>query len=92
MVMLIVPVIIISSFDSYKYYSYLSIPSIILAISGMMMIFVYASQAFSAGTTSKSPIEWFNAHGFFGRIGLAMYIFDGNAVVINIRGEARDKH
>ena len=44
MVLLIIPVVIISSLDSYKYMAYLSVPSISLAILGMLMIFVYCFQ------------------------------------------------
>ena len=91
MLMLIIPVIVISSFDSYKYLSYLSLPSVTIAIAGLLAIFYYSFEQMTLGVTSSTPIQWFNADGFFGRIGLAMYIFDGNAVVINIRAEARDK-
>ena len=38
---------------------------------------------------SEDKINYFEAEKFFGRIGLAMYVFDGNAVVINIRSEAK---
>lgn len=39
---LIAPVIVISCANSYKVLSYLSIPSIIIAISGMICIFAYS--------------------------------------------------
>ncbi|CDW75582.1 UNKNOWN [Stylonychia lemnae] len=91
MLLLIIPVIILSSIDSYKYLSYLSVPSVIIATIGMFAIFYYSFEQMAAGLTSQSPIVWFDLNGFFGRIGLAMYLFDGNAVVINIRAEARDK-
>eukprot|EP00347_Sterkiella_histriomuscorum_P016346 403353544 len=91
MIMLIIPVIIISSIDSYKFLSYLSMPSVIIATIGMFTIFYYSFQQMALGVTSQTPIRWLSLDGFFGRIGLAMYIFDGNAVVINIRAEARNK-
>jgi amino acid permease len=91
MIALIVPVIIISLIDSYRYLSYLSIPSVILATIGMLMIFYYSFSQFTLGNASTAPLEWFNLSAFFGRIGIAMYLFDGTAIVLNIRGEARDK-
>lgn len=52
MLLLLLPVIIISSIDSYKYMSYLSIPSIILAITGMLTIFYFSIDKMSQGVTS----------------------------------------
>lgn len=85
--MLVVPVIIISSFNSYKFLSYLSIPSIFIAITGMLCIFYYSFDQLALGKTSTTPIKYFDIEAFLGRIGLAMYLFDGNAVVINIAAE-----
>ena len=42
MLLLLLPVIAMSSFGSYKFMSYLSIPSIIIATFGMMLIFYYS--------------------------------------------------
>lgn len=42
MLILLVPVIIISQIGSYKFLSYLSIPSIIIAITGMIFIVYYS--------------------------------------------------
>jgi hypothetical protein len=44
MLILIIPVIIMSSVLTYQHMSYLSIPSILIAIAGMLCIFQYAFQ------------------------------------------------
>ena len=80
-----------SSADSYTFLSYLSIPSIIIAITGMLCIFFYSFRELALGNTSNSPLNYFDLESILGRIGLAMYIFDGNAIVVNIRAEAGDK-
>ena len=42
MLLLIIPVIIMSSIGSYKFLSYLSIPSVMIAVTGMLCIFYYS--------------------------------------------------
>jgi amino acid permease len=88
---LTVPVIIMSLANSYKFLSYLSIPSIVIAILGMICIFFYAFSELALGRTSHSELKYFDIYSIIGRIGLAMYIFDGNAIVLSIRAEAREK-
>ena len=80
-----------SAADSYRFLSYLSIPSIIIAIFGMMCIFFKAFTDLAEGPTSKADLVYFDLGKIVGRIGIAMFIFDGNAIVINIRGEAKEK-
>ena len=50
--MLIIPVIVMSSIGSYKFLSYLSIPSILIAITGMLCIFYYSFEQLTLGNTS----------------------------------------
>jgi amino acid permease len=33
----------------------------------------------------------FNLEGLIGHIGVAMFIFEGNAVIMNVRSETKDK-
>lgn len=89
--MLVIPVIIMSSANSYKFLSYLSIPSIMIAILGMFCVLFYSFSELTQGNTSHSDLRYFDLQSIIGRIGLAMYIFDGNAIVVNIRAEAREK-
>ena len=51
---LIVPVIVMSSLGtSYRFLSYLSIPSVFIAITGMACIFYYAFEQMTLGKTSS---------------------------------------
>ena len=88
---LTIPIILLSTADSYRILSYLSIPSILIAITGMLCTFFFSFSQLLQGQTSSSPVVWFDLGGVLGRFGLAMYIFDGNAIVVNIRAEAREK-
>jgi hypothetical protein len=58
--MLIIPVIIMSSANSYKFLSYLSIPSIIIAIIGMICVFFYSFSELTKGHTSQADLKYFD--------------------------------
>jgi len=90
-VVLVVPVFLMSMANSYSFLSYLSIPSIIIAILGMLCTFFYSFSELLGGKTSNQPLVYFDLERVLGRFGLAMYIFDGNAIVVNIRAEAGEK-
>lgn len=91
MLLLIIPVIIMSSIGSYKFLSYLSIPSVMIAITGMLFIFYYSFSQMALGTTSNEPLNYFDFWTMMGRIGLAMYLFDGTAIIVNVQAEAGNK-
>lgn len=80
-----------SSIGSYKFLSYLSIPSVMIAITGMLCIFYYSFLQMEEGYTSSEPIKMFDFWKMLGRIGLAMYLFDGTAIIINVSSEAGPK-
>jgi hypothetical protein len=86
MLILVIPVILMSSIGSYKFLSYLSIPSVMIAITGMLCIFYYIFEQIASGARSKpeSELKIIDFWKMLGRIGLAMYIFDGTAIVINV--------
>ena len=42
----------------------------------------------TSGVTSSEPLNYFDFWKMLGRIGLAMYLFDGTAIVINVAAEA----
>jgi hypothetical protein len=93
MLLLVIPVILMSSIDSYKFLGSLSIPSVMIAITGMLCIFYYSFSQIALGglQSHHSELKLFDFYNIMGRIGLAMYIFDGNAIVVNIRAEANEK-
>lgn len=88
MLILIMPVILMSAIGSYRFLSYLSIPSILIAILGMLCIFYYSFSEMASGKTSNESLNWFDPWKTLGRIGLAMYLFDGTAIIINVSAEA----
>ena len=96
MLLLVIPVIMMSSIGSYKFLSYLSIPSVMIAITGMLCIFYYSfNQIKEEGATKWEDLKIFDFWKMMGRIGLAMYLFDGTAIVINVQaesGELRSKY
>jgi len=91
MLILVIPVILMSSIDSYKFLGSLSIPSVMIAITGMLCIFYYSFSQISLSSSHHTDLKLFDFDKILGRIGLAMYIFDGNSIVVNIRAEANEK-
>jgi hypothetical protein len=86
MLLLVIPVILMSLIGSYKFLSYLSIPSVFIALTGMLCIFYYQFEQITSGVRN-SQISELNIIDFWkmlGRIGLAMYLFDGTAIIINV--------
>lgn len=90
MILITIPVIFLSFLGSYKALSYLSIPSVIIAVMGMITIFFYSFEKIK--TNEKELLEdlnWFNFSAMLGRMGIAMHIFSGNSSILNIKSEAR---
>lgn len=57
----------------------------------MLCIFEYCISHLADGTSVHGDVNYFNISGIFGHIGVAMFIFEGNACIVNIRDEAKDK-
>ena len=38
-----------------------------------------------------SPINYFDISGMLGHIGVAMFVFEGNAVIMNVRAETKNQ-
>ncbi|TNV80889.1 hypothetical protein FGO68_gene16300 [Halteria grandinella] len=88
MLVLIIPVIMMSSIMTYQHMSYLSIPSICIALTGMLCIFYYSFSQMTMGLTSSEELVYFDFWKVVGRMGLAMYLFDGTAMIVNVSAEA----
>jgi amino acid permease len=88
MLVLILPVILMSSIGSYKFLTYLSIPSVMIAITGMLCIFYYSLSQMTKGATSNEELLLLDFWKMMGRVGLAMYLFDGTAVILNVCSES----
>jgi amino acid permease len=78
-------------FDSYTFLSYFSIAGISVAIIGMISMFGFCINLFATSSAVYTPINYFDFSGMVGHIGVAMFVFEGNAVIMNVRAEARHK-
>jgi len=81
----------LSLVKTYTYLSYVSIFGIACALVGGFMMIGYCSEIIATGQQVQGEMKLFNVKAFFGYIGIAMFAFEGNAVVINLRAEARNK-
>ena len=83
-----IPAMSICWFETYTFLSYFSIAGIFVAIIGMISIFGFCISLFASGEAVYSPINYFDFSGMVGHIGVAMFVFEGNAVIMNVRAEA----
>lgn len=92
MVFLTIPVILFSFLGSYKALAYLSIPSIIIAIVGILTTFVYSYDRIKTSSTPVlEEVNWIDFSAVLGRMGVAMHVFNGTPSILNIRSEAQHK-
>lgn len=52
------------------------------------MLIGYCSKEMVNGTSSDAPVTLINISETFGYIGIAMFAFEGNGVILNLRAEA----
>lgn len=90
--LLTIPAMPICWFNTYTFLSYFSIAGISVALIAMVCIFGFCIDLFSSGSAVYTPINYFNLSGMFGHIGVAMFVFEGNAVIMNVRAETKNKH
>ena len=62
-----------------------------MAIIGMVSIVGYCGDKMANHESVNHEISYFNVSGFFGHIGVAMFLFEGNAVILNVRSETKDQ-
>jgi len=89
--LLTLPALPICWIETYTSLSYLSVSAIAAAIAAMICIFYYCMDMLIEGTSVQGDVNYFNLGGIFGHIGVAMFVFEGNACVVNIRDESIDK-
>ena len=90
MLLLTIPALPICWIETYSMLSYFSMFGIGMALIGMMVMFGMLSDKVAKDEEVKGDLKIFDFWAFFGNIGVAMFVFEGNAVVINVRSEARD--
>ena len=82
-----IPALPISFIETYTFLSYFSIFGICMATLGMLMIFGYLGHKMHEGEEVQGTLKVFDTYQVFGNLGVAMFVFEGNAVVINVRAE-----
>ena len=60
----------------------------IIAFASMLMILGICSKKAFNNEISDTEFRWFDLSGVLGYIGIAMYTYDANVVVLNIKAEA----
>ena len=81
----------LSLIKTYTYLSYVSFAGISCTLVGGLMLIGYCSNEIALGHTKDLPVKVFDVSQFFGYIGIAMFSFEGNGIVINLKAEAKDK-
>ena len=88
---MMIPALFICWVDSYTNVSYFSISGIIAAIIAMIGIVYYCFEKLATHTSVQGELKVFDFEGFLGNIGVAMFVFEGNAVILNIRAETKEQ-
>lgn len=87
MLLMTIPALPVSFIETYTLLSYFSIFGICMATIGMAMIFGYLGTKIHNGEAVPGELKVFDTYQVFGNLGVAMFVFEGNAVVINVRAE-----
>jgi len=81
------PALPISWIETYTFLSYFVMFGLSCALLGMALMMGYLGNKLNNDEQVVGEIKVFDAYQFFGNIGVAMFVFEGNAVVINVRAE-----
>lgn len=77
--------------ETYTFLSYFSIAGITVALIGMLGMFGVCFDALANHEAVYTDLRYFDFPGMIGHIGVAMFLFEGNAVIMNVRAEAKEK-
>lgn len=77
--------------ETYTFLSYFSIAGISVALVGMLSMFGYCFNKLANHDAVYTDVKYFDFLGMFGHIGVAMFVFEGNAVIMNVRAETINK-
>ena len=90
MLLLTLPALPICWIKTYTMLSYFSMVGIFLAIAGMACTFGILGEKLAKGEESSGEVKVIDPLEMFGNIGVAIFVFEGNACVINVRSEAKN--
>lgn len=88
--LLTIPAMPITWIETYTFLSYFSIAGISVALIGMVSIFGFCINLFANHEAVYTPINYLDVGGMFGHIGVAMFVYEGNAVIMNVRAETKN--
>jgi amino acid permease len=97
--LLTIPALPVSWIRTYTFLSYFVMVGISIAFVGLISIMTYCGMTMHSGTgcdpndpdKGECVIQTWNTVGVFGHIGFAMFVFEGNAAVINVRAETKNQ-
>ena len=92
MLIMTIPALPISFIETYTFLSYFVMFGIGMASLGMVMIFGYLGEKMARDEQVVGDLKVFDAYQTVGNLGVAMFVFEGNAVVINVRAETINQH
>jgi amino acid permease len=82
---MLIPTIPLSLLKTYTYLSYVSMSGIACACIGGCLLIGYCTDKLATGTAPEGDIKIFEYTQFFGYVGIAMFSFEGNGIVINLK-------
>jgi amino acid permease len=89
--LMLIVTIPLSLLKTYTYLSYVSMLGIACALVGAFLMIGYCGDRLAKGDTAPGEMKVFDVTQFFGYIGIAMFSFEGNGIVINLQAEAKNK-
>ena len=89
--LLTIPALPVSWIKTYTFLSYFSLASLVIALSGLVMIFGYLIKKVSLGEVIDEPLKEFNFGQMISNSVAVVFVYVGNTVILNLRAEAIDK-
>jgi amino acid permease len=88
---MLVVTIPLSIIKTYTYLSYVSMVGIFCATLGGMILIGFCSNQLVTNQAPSGEVKVFDISQFFGYVGIAMFAFEGNGIVINLKAATLNK-
>lgn len=89
--LLLIPLIPISLIKTYTYLSYVSIAGVVSGMLGGLMLVGFCSKIISDHTEVTEEIKVIDFTQMLGYVGLAIFVIERNAIIVNLRHQADNK-
>ena len=89
--LLLIPTIPISLIKTYSFLSYVSLFGIVLGLIGTFMLITYCAGDLIDGTYVKEEVVVFDIKEVLSHIGIAIFVFQRNSVILNLQANAKNK-